>query len=642
MKATYWDEHGNRLTVGKCIGSGGEAEICELADDPRRVVKLYHSDLLHPSHGGVDAKLRAMISVASDQLRAAAAWPEAIVLKDRGGPICGFVMPYAAGREIHDLYQPRARAKHFPDKDWKFLVGVGRNLAAALETLHQHDVIVGDFNQRNVRVTRDGFVRFVDCDSFQLRVNGAIYRAAGVGVDEYTPPELQGHDLRTVSFVPQYDGFALAVIIFQLLFLGRHPFFSATSGAAEPPSVGNMIRSGNCLLAQSEEAVPPPGSHGIPREMVSLFIGAFVGSQAEDRPTASQWRIALEALRRQIRSCDSDSGHVFFRGLINCPWCEFASRQRGAYDPFASVGIQRWLSASVETFAQQARELRERIERLVRPLPAAHVPKITTTSRPLPRDVEAAFLRLKTASARRIIPLIREAQAVRHEVERRRQTLELAHQQMESFCSEHERLRLRADIAAKGCWTDAEAMLGRLSELPKAFRRELAAQRSRSGEAELQQFLQSQLIADARRDLRLTREAVSGLEYAGITTAADINEEQGRYYWNTYQGRRFRVKVKGVGPKRWESLLSWRRGLRASFRPTGKLPDALLAALKKKAVVEGTRGGAEIASLIERRETVRRRFEDQLADLQEKIEYAAANIAEAEADWAYIAGLAGI
>lgn len=641
MIATYWDELGNQITVGRSIGSGGEGEVYELVDDPRRVAKIYH-----PQRGADEAKLQAMVLALSDELCDAAAWPVSILREAPCGRIRGFLMPWVGGREIHDLYQPKARAKYFPAADWKFLVGVGRNLAAALETLHQHGSIVGDFNQRNVRVGVDGFVKFVDCDSFQFRsATGTVFPAAGVAVEDYTPPELQGLDLRTASFKPQHDSFALAVIVFQLLYLGRYPFFSAVSGTAESPSVGAMIRAGNCLLAQPDEAVPPPGVRGITQELASLFVGAFVGKKGQSRPTVGQWRAALEALLRQIRNCAFDSGHVFFSGLENCPWCEFANRKCGAYDPFATVGIQQWLKASVESFAREAkRQLRERLGRLLAATPVARIPKITTSPRPPPRDVEAAFVRLKTASAWRLLPLTKEVQTIRGEVARRREALGLARKQMEAVRGEHERLRALADAAAKNLRTDAELRLAALAELPETFRRELAARQVQSQKEELHAFLGSQLIADARRErrLRLREDAVSSLEGAGISTAAEISEADGPYYWSVYQGHQLRIKVGGIGPKTWGRLVAWRRDLEATFRPEGRLPDAIVVDVKKKAIVKSKRLGAEVASLIERGEAVRKGFDDQLAELQGKIEYAAADIAAAEADWNLIAGLEDI
>ncbi len=396
---------------------------------------------------------------------------------------------------------------------------------------------------------------------------------------------------------------------------------------------------------QPADEIPPPGARGVSSEVTSLFTSALVGGQLQLRPTASQWREALESLWRRVRRCDSDSGHMFFSGLANCPWCEFASRKQGAFDPFASVAIKQWLDASVETFAQKAAQLRQRIERLRAPLPTARVPMLTATHRPVPRDVEEAFVKLKTASTLpftlRSIWYIKEVQAIRSEVKSRRRVLDCTKKKMESLCSEYERRRVCANSVAGGPCAKVEAMLQTLSEIPEELRRELAERQAHARQEELHEFLRGHLVADAQRELNL-REAVWGLEQANITTAADIDRATGPYYWTTYQGRRQKIKVARVGRVRWNRLLDWRRRLEQSFRPRGKLPDAVLADMKKQAMEKGLDLGRRVSRLIEHGEADRREFEGQLIGIQQKIEYAAADVAEAEADWAFVAGLEGI
>ncbi|NJM53317.1 MAG: hypothetical protein HC846_07920, partial [Blastocatellia bacterium] len=54
-------------------------------------------------------------------------------------------------------------------------------------------------------------------------------------------PELQGIDLSEVEREKKHDNFGLAVIIFQLLFLGRHPFAGNYLGD-EDKSLEDCIR----------------------------------------------------------------------------------------------------------------------------------------------------------------------------------------------------------------------------------------------------------------------------------------------------------------------------------------------------------------------------------------------------------------
>jgi DNA-binding helix-hairpin-helix protein with protein kinase domain len=67
----------------------------------------------------------------------------------------------------------------------------------------------------------------IDCDSFQITDGAHVFRCP-VEVPEFTPPELQGSAFDSQTRTAQHDAFGLAVLIFYLLFLGRHPFMVCT------------------------------------------------------------------------------------------------------------------------------------------------------------------------------------------------------------------------------------------------------------------------------------------------------------------------------------------------------------------------------------------------------------------------------
>ena len=72
------------------------------------------------------------------------------------------------------------------------------NCAAAFQTIHSHGLIVGDVNGKNIWVTPQATVSLVDFDSFQVVNNGSKYLCE-VGVDSFTPPELQGVPFKGVE-----------------------------------------------------------------------------------------------------------------------------------------------------------------------------------------------------------------------------------------------------------------------------------------------------------------------------------------------------------------------------------------------------------------------------------------------------------
>ena len=137
-------------------------------------------------------------------------------------------------KSIHLLYGPKSRLAEFPQATWAFLVHAACNLARALAVLHAGGNVVGDINHGNVLVSSRGVIKLIDCDSFQIQAGERRYLCE-VGVPTHTPPELQGHNLRTVTRTPNHDAFGLAVVIFQLLFLGRHPFSGTFLGRGDMP-----------------------------------------------------------------------------------------------------------------------------------------------------------------------------------------------------------------------------------------------------------------------------------------------------------------------------------------------------------------------------------------------------------------------
>ena len=63
--------------------------------------------------------------------------------------------------------------------------------------------------------------------------SGKIYRCV-VGVPEYAP-ELQGKSFKDVDRRPEHDRFGLAVLVFHLLMMGRHPFSGVSLDPGDMP-----------------------------------------------------------------------------------------------------------------------------------------------------------------------------------------------------------------------------------------------------------------------------------------------------------------------------------------------------------------------------------------------------------------------
>jgi DNA-binding helix-hairpin-helix protein with protein kinase domain len=200
------------------------------------------------------------------------------------------------------------------------------NLSRAFEVLHDRNVVVGDVNSNNVVVFRDSTSRLIDCDSFQIRSNGTVFRC-NVGVAEYQPPELQGGDFARIDRLPQHDLFGLAVMIFQLLFVGKHPFAGVLpTEALDAAPIGANVAAKRFFYAQEQQRLglrPPPGSltlTAITPQLSTLFKRAFVGDPMR-RPTAAAWRTALADLKTKTAVCRWNPLHHYLRGT-SCPWCD--------------------------------------------------------------------------------------------------------------------------------------------------------------------------------------------------------------------------------------------------------------------------------------------------------------------------------
>lgn len=310
---------GGVIEAGAKLGEGGEGVVFE-ARDGKRAIKLYHK----PLAGRAADKLRAMVSLETVGLATQAAWPEALIAGP-GGAIAGFVMQKAVEPfDIHTVYSPRDRREKLPRADWRFLVHVAANLSAAFHTAHETGVVIGDVNHGSVRVGKDGRVRLIDCDSYQITQGGETLRC-GVGVDAYTPPELQGVSLADVDRTRDHDAFGLAVLIFQLLFMGRHPFAGAPRVAGAPTDIPAAIAARAYAYAEKGSLLRPPPSAPpidlVSPDLVRLFEQAFGGKGL--RPSPLAWHQALMAFAPTLGACSASPRHQTPAHLNACPWCAF-------------------------------------------------------------------------------------------------------------------------------------------------------------------------------------------------------------------------------------------------------------------------------------------------------------------------------
>ncbi len=318
------DSSGQALRLEQLIGKGGEGSVFAVHGQPALAAKVYHQTPI-PRHDL--EKLEAMIACRNADIDRIAAWPHSLLLNPHRHEPCGIVLPkFANALHMHDLYGTANRRRFFPDARWHHLVLAARNVAAAFDTMHAAGIVVGDVNQGNLLVDQQMCVRFIDCDSFQIKCGDRVFNCP-VGTPHFTPPELQNKKLREVLRDPNHDRFGLAVLIFHLLFVGRHPFAGRYFGAGEM-TIERAIAEGRFAFSRDKKATlmePPPASlvlDDLPPGIGELFEGAFRPASADSgRPTAEQWAKRLDELIRQRATCSFDPTHIYYSRLRQCPWC---------------------------------------------------------------------------------------------------------------------------------------------------------------------------------------------------------------------------------------------------------------------------------------------------------------------------------
>ena len=315
--------------LGRRVGKGGEGVVFAIGDDNKYAVKLYTS----PDITGKETKITAMVRAQLAAQTPLVAFPISIA-RSKDGSFVGFVMKLINDHmPLHDLYSPGSRKHHFPQADYRFLVRGATNFARAIASAHQSQCVIGDINHSGILVSPKATVSLIDADSFQFSESGQRFLCK-VGVPEYTPPELQGKSLADIVRTSNHDAFGMAVVIFQLLFMGRHPFVGTVRRGDIPPLHEN-IQNFRYVYAENRDVGmdQPPGTPSLSDfspGVSALLDAAFSRESAGRRPTAEQWVKQLEALEASLAQCQDNPLHYAPRDASECAWCEM-ERQLGTF-----------------------------------------------------------------------------------------------------------------------------------------------------------------------------------------------------------------------------------------------------------------------------------------------------------------------
>ncbi|MEU1372039.1 hypothetical protein ABZ442_00055 [Streptomyces triculaminicus] len=321
---------GERVVLAEnALKSGGQAAVFEVEGQPGSVVKIYHE----PPGPEQERRLCRMLTMAPLGGRPVdftqqpeLAWPTAPA-RDPGGEFVGYAMRKFGEPEhvqLVALFSRAQRLRMFPDRaDWKFLLGVSWNLAFMTARMHDEELVIGDFSSNNVVVDRNGFITFLDCDSiaFTDPVSGEAFPCE-MHTADYSAPERQAGGPATRAS----DDFALAVLIYQILTAGNHPFGGVLHDSDSQATVKDNIAASCSYVVRPERVVIPRGvidPSVLPPALLALAHRAFgLGvTNPPARPSAREWLVALTQERPSVRTCTARPLHSHGSHLDACPWC---------------------------------------------------------------------------------------------------------------------------------------------------------------------------------------------------------------------------------------------------------------------------------------------------------------------------------
>ena len=615
----FVDSRGQVVVVGRELGVGGQGAVHLVDGRPGEVAKVY----LKPPSAADVRKLEAQVQACRPDILSVSAWPSAL-LKTTSGSVQGLIMPLvdpAHYTEIHNLFGPASRRKHFPKADWAFLIHVARNVARAFAVIHDGTHVVGDVSSRNILVSQQGILKLIDTDSFQVRSGQTVFPCP-VGTPDSTPPELQGQAFGTFIRTTNHDLFGMALIIFQLLFQGRHPY-SGIHTDGSTPSPAEAIKRNKFAYSENpglKDVRSPPLTlqlSDLSSEVGSLFERAFASSEGP-RPTAKEWDKALAVLAQSLAVCSQDSTHKYVRGK-HCPWCKHnlgATLKRGFSPSVKRLNVHQELNRvwqDVQKIPKPAAPQHTWIPAKVAPLSLKYpnIPMLPPLPMPKARLIWAkvrtfiglmmlcllavmiwreiniqldavlgalTWLVLATSNSKNILN-----KHNKNQIKRDREIIE-------KYEVEKDNLRILLQAYSEEAQKELKGLQDRkqnnsaLAKYQAAFQR-IEAQRNSilmlatedASIIEIAQSTHRQIALDAYLKQQILSAgiipgigdiAVSNLRKSGVLTAYDVTEKV--------------RTIAGVGPSRATGLLLWRKAYEGFFNfdpndiPVGKIESALI------------------------------------------------------------------
>lgn len=275
---------------------GGEGAVCETSL-PGQVAKIYFAD--HLTAGRRD-KLTEMLR--HDPGLAGLCWPTHLLYNDQG-EFVGYTMLRAPenampfSKSVLKIGSPSQRKAYMSTWTRSDLIRAARGAARLLAGLHRCNILMGDVNAGNfmVDLQDSSQVYAVDTDSFQL---GGY--PCPVGFEDFTHPGTAARlgvtgALRFGTFLrtQEEEEYALAILLFEILFLGVNPFVTKSE-----KNYLEAMRTRSFPYANiRDEWTVPDGDNwmiwkNLPRKITDAFTATFTKWETT---SAREWEKMLDS-----------------------------------------------------------------------------------------------------------------------------------------------------------------------------------------------------------------------------------------------------------------------------------------------------------------------------------------------------------
>lgn len=318
-------ESGNRYTVEKLLGSGGQGEVYSvIADHKTYALKWYYKNTATKNQKEILDNL-----IQSGQPDPSFLWPQDMIFRAYGESF-GYIMPLRPGnyKSIVDMMKRKAEPSFY------CLCKAAYNLTKGYNALHGKGYSYRDISFGNVFFDPDTGDVFI-CDNDNVSYNGA--KTGIYGTPRFMAPEIVVGKAKPSR---NTDLFSLAVLLFYMFML-NHPL----EGRREAQIKCMDIHAMNQLYGTDPLFIFDPDNRDnrplagyqdnaiifwdlYPQQLKELFTASFtVGLQQPNRRiTESKWLETFANLMSGIMICPNCGAEVFYdvykevNGVMHTCW----------------------------------------------------------------------------------------------------------------------------------------------------------------------------------------------------------------------------------------------------------------------------------------------------------------------------------